>query len=233
MQKTNKAIILHGWTYSVEKWNHVIDLLEKEGIQVELLLIPGLTAKTDKAWMINDYIDWLKKIIDKNKEKVTLIGHSNGGRIASIFSAKYPEKVKNLVLIDSAGIYHHDFKIQFKKFVFGILAKLGKKITTSVRLKDLLYWLAQESDYQKATLEMKKTMMNLINFDLTSSLKKIKIPVFIVWGENDKITPLSDGKIIQELIKDSELYAIRSAGHSPHFTHAEEVAEQIIKKITK
>lgn len=233
MQKTNKIIILHGWTYSTEKWSHFINLLEKEGIQVELPFVPGLTVKTNKIWNIDNYVDWLKKIIDKNKEKIILIGHSNGGRIAAVFSAKYPEKVKNLVLIDSAGIYHHDFKIRFKRLVFEILAKLGRKITASVKLKDLLYWLVGESDYQSATSEMKKTMINLINFDLMPSLQKIKIPVFIVWGEKDKITPLSDGKIMQESIKDSNLYIVSSAGHIPQFTHTEEVVEQIIRKTIK
>jgi pimeloyl-ACP methyl ester carboxylesterase len=41
-----------------------------------------------------------------------LLGHSNGGRIALAFAEKYPDKVKQLVLIDSAGIYHNEFSIR-------------------------------------------------------------------------------------------------------------------------
>ena len=54
----NKIFILHGWTYSTEKWNPLIDLIKKNGFEVEMLNVPGLTEKIDKPWNINDYVEW-------------------------------------------------------------------------------------------------------------------------------------------------------------------------------
>ena len=97
----NKIIILHGWTYSFDKWNPFMSLLKSKGLNPYLLPIPGLTDKINKPWNIDDYVKWFWGKIEK-EEKIILIGHSNGGRIALNFSIKYLEKVAKLILIDSA-----------------------------------------------------------------------------------------------------------------------------------
>ena len=70
-------------------------------------------------------------------------------------------------------------------------------------------------------------MINLINTDLTSILSNIKTPTLIIWGENDKITPLSDGKLMHKLIENSNFFIIKDAKHSPQFTHTNEVVKKI------
>src|SRR3989344_6868211 len=100
----SKLIILHGWAYSTEKWKSFLNLLEEDGVEYEMLKIPGLTAPLKRVWTINDYMGWLRKQVISYKLPVVLLGHSNGGRIAAAFAAKYPSKVSKLILIDSAGI---------------------------------------------------------------------------------------------------------------------------------
>jgi len=78
----------------------------------------------------------------------------------------------------------------------------------------------------------KQTMINLISVDLKPILPQIKIPTLIIWGADDRITPLSDGILMNELIKNSELKIIKNARHSPQFTDAEEVSEIITKYLT-
>lgn len=230
MGTLKKVLILHGWTYSTEKWSPFIKALKDKGFNTELLKIPGLTEKLDSVWDIDNYVSWLKRKIGSDK-KVILIGHSNGGRILLVFALKYPEKVKHLILIDSAGIYHNELPIRLKRFVFKTIARLGRKITKSESLRKTLYKLSRESDYEKASPIVKQTMVNLITFDISSSLNKIKIPTLIIWGEYDKATPLSDGKLMHKLIKGSKMHIVRSARHSPQFTHVNEVIEIILKEI--
>src|SRR5436309_1754011 len=100
MRNIKKIFILHGWTYSIERWEPFINELRKHGIEPEMLQIPGLTAPLDEVWRLDDYVEWLKEIVEKEKDKVTLLGHSNGGRIGLAFAAKYPDKVEKLFLID-------------------------------------------------------------------------------------------------------------------------------------
>lgn len=226
-----KAYILHGWTYSsagndpLDKWNPFMEQLQSKKIQATLLHIPGLTKNVNEVWNLEKYVSWLKKIV--NKDKVILIGHSNGGRIALSFVEKYPDLVEKLILIDSAGIYHNELPIRFKRLVFKNLAKIGKKFTNSETLKKFIYKLAREGDYKNATVAQRQTMLNLIHTDLTPILSKIKVPALIIWGEKDSVTPLSDGKLIQKLIKNSYLNIINKARHSPQFTHPKEVVKII------
>ncbi|MBI4096633.1 MAG: alpha/beta hydrolase [Candidatus Levybacteria bacterium] len=221
----SKIIILHGWTKNLDKWKNFLANLDKKRIDYEFPKIPGLTEDLNEVWKLQDYVKWLKKIIDKEKDKVILIGHSNGGRIALSFVNLYPEKVKKLILIDSAGIRHNELPHKIKVLVFKIIAKIGKKITSSRALEDVLYKLAREGDYRKSSPIMKQTMINLTAADLKPILPQITTPTLIIWGENDKITPLSDGELMHELIKGSKLEIIQDAKHSPMFTHAKQVAE--------
>lgn len=226
-----RVIILHGWTKTLDKWKKFLDALEKKGIKAKFPKIPGLTGNLEKVWELNDYIKWLNNIVDGEKGKIILIGHSNGGRIALAFTNLFPEKVEKLILIDSAGIYHNEFPLKIKRAVFKTIAKIGKRITPSKFLKNLLYRLARETDYRDLNENTRQTMKNLISADLKPILSQIKTPTLIIWGREDRITPLSDGILMNNLIKNSRLEVINEARHSPMFTHPEKVAEIIYDNI--
>jgi pimeloyl-ACP methyl ester carboxylesterase len=227
MGSMNKVIILHGSTKNADKWTPFLTELKKKGISAEMLKIPGLTTVLNKPWNLSDYTKWLKDIVDKEKNKVILIGHSNGGRIALSFVNSYPKKVEKLILIDSAGIYHNELPHRIKVFVFRIIAKIGKKITSSKTLEDLLYKLAREGDYRKSDPIVKQTMINLLNSNKNLNIHGITTPTLIIWGKDDKITPLSDGILMNNIIKNSKLAIIDEAKHSPMYTHIKEVAKII------
>lgn len=223
----DKIVILHGWTYSLDKWDAFVELLRSSGFNVEVLKIPGLTVDSDEIWDLDKYSDWLRKRLSKENAKVILLGHSNGGRIASYFASKFPGKIQKLILIDTSGIYHRGLFLQIKRFLFGSVAKLGKKLTNSTVLRKFFYKLVREKDYQEASPNMQKTMLNLIKTDLTHEFRRISIPTLIIWGGEDRITPLSDGQQINKLIKSSKLKIVKGARHSPFYTHAGEVVKII------
>ena len=227
--KTQNLLILHGWAYDTSKWDLLIAELEKSNMPFKMLKIPGLTAPLDEVWSLADYLEWLSREVKKIDGKVVLLGHSNGGRIASAFTAQNPEKVAELILIDSAGIISRSLKTKLKKVTFASAAKIGKRFIKSNLLKNLLYKAAREQDYNEANPIVKKTMVNLISADLESVFAKIKVPTLIIWGENDRVTPLSDGKKIHSLILGSKFEIIKGAKHSPQFTNSEEVFS-LVKK---
>jgi pimeloyl-ACP methyl ester carboxylesterase len=224
---SKKIYILHGWAYTNDKWSPFVQELEKLGFEVVLLHIPGLTAPLDKSWTLNDYISWLYDTLKKEKEPVILLGHSNGGRIALAFSACYPEKVQQLILLDSAGVYHTDFRTSAKRVIFGTLAKFGQSLKKIESLRRLFYKIVGEQDYRDANPIMQQTMRNLISINLVGDMSNVKCPTLLIWGELDMATPLSDGKIMEEKIPKSELRIISGARHSPHFTHVKETTDAI------
>ena len=227
MGTVKKIYIVHGWLYDTSGWQKFVELLTKAGYTPVLLSVPGLTAPIDRPWTLDDYVVWLKETLKDETEPVILLGHSNGGRISTLFASRYPEKVRALILIGAAGIYHNDLRIRLKRAIFGTLASVGKLLGRVEFLRRILYKLAREHDYEKATPMMRKTMANLITVDLVPTLAAITVPTLLIWGRNDGSTPLSDGYRFKEGIANSQLVIIDGARHSPHVTHPEEVFNQV------
>jgi len=220
---------LHGWAYSTEKWQDFQRELQDRGIELVLLNIPGLTADLDQPWDIDDYLRWLSKELPE--EPTIILGHSNGGRLALNFAWVYPDRVKQLILLDSAGVYHGGLS-KLKRDVFKSIAKLGKNITNSPQAKAILYKLARVNDYNEAPEHMKKVMENMLNSDKDLVLEEIKSKSSIIWGGLDKVTPLTDGVEMHKRLPKSTMRVVEEGRHSPHFTHASEVAD-IVKLVTK
>ncbi len=232
MTKKTKMIILHGWSYSLDKWRDFIDAMEKHGYECELLAVPGLTQAIDKVWTLDDYIAWLDKLLD-SREKPILLGHSNGGRLALAYTHRFPHKVQSLILIASAGVIHKDLKTRAKKTFFKWLAKAGKLLAPSEKLKKILYTFARERDYYQASPIMKQTMINLISVDMVPLLVDINIPTLLVWGEKDRVTPLSDGQTMQAALPKAKLVTLPAAKHAPQFSHPQETAAIIVNNQAK
>lgn len=232
MGTLKKIYIIHGWTYYSDRWQLLSDLLKKNGLVPIILKVPGLTEESDRVWDLDSYVDWLKKETG-DTDNLFLLGHSNGGRIALAFAQKYPQKVDHLILIDSAGIYHDDLPIRIKRALFKGLAKIGKKITKADRMRNLLYMSVGEGDYKNANPKMRQTLANLIESDKNLKLDKITATTTILWGENDKITPPSDGRLMAKKIRNSKLYIIKGAKHSPQYTHPQVVCQKILMDLNE
>jgi len=229
-------LILHGWGGSSDSWKKVIEILEKENVKVIAPDFPGFgKSKTPpQAWALQNFVDWLKEFLEKLKiEKFFLLGHSFGGRVAIKFSLSFPEKIKALILVNSAGIKQ---KWGPKEILIFYLALLGNALFAKSflrRFKDkarnLFYRFFRDRDYGRAKEQMKETMKKVIEEDLLPVLDKIKVKTFIIWGEKDNIVPLKFGKILKEKIKNSELIIFPKVRHSPHLEIPEEFSKKLIE----
>lgn len=230
MGSLKEIVIIPGWTYSTHNWDKLSLALRKAGYQVHIMSVPGLTKISSRIWDLESYIRWLDKKLE-NYSKVILMGHSNGGRIALAYAAARPNNISKLVLIDSAGVFHNEPLVRLKRFVFRMVTKVGKDLGVSKKFRWVIYKLAREHDYERASPEMRETMKNIIYRDLTPLMKKIKFPTLIIWGENDTITPLADGKVINSLIRGSKLFIVKGAQHSPFYTHPKKVTKIVAKNL--
>jgi len=91
----------------------VVEVLLSKGIDV-YLIDWGVPGDEDKKLDLNHYINrYIKKVVEKVKresgcDKLNLLGYCMGGTMCSMYTALYPEDVKNLVLM-TTGI---DFKVE-------------------------------------------------------------------------------------------------------------------------
>lgn len=228
-----KIYIVHGWTYTLDAWDECIAGLKAAGFDPVMLRVPGLTAPSEKVWTLDQYVEWLDSVLPLSSstgpiEPITLVAHSNGGRVAIALAAQNPSRISNLILVDAAGIVHNEMPIRMKRAVFGTIAKTGKKLTSNALIRKIFHKLIVARDYARAPENMRETMKNLISIDLTDRLSKITAKTLILWGNHDKATPVMDAHLMHKRILGSKLVVFEGVGHSPH----KDVPERVVEEIT-
>lgn len=76
---------------------------------------------------------------------------------------------------------------------------------------------------------MRDTFKNIVKEDLVQYLPRIKTPTFLIWGKEDKITPVSIALSTNKAIRNSELIIINGAKHGLPWTNSREFAAVSIK----
>lgn len=217
-------LLLHGWGTSVEPFKGIISLLEKK-FCVTALDLPGFgqTQEPEKAFGVDDFADFVLEFIRQmHCKRLILLGHSLGGRIIIKLASRknLPFEISNIILIDSAGVMPKKTIVQivrqkaFKLSKRILTSRLGSKVFPNA-LEKLKNKMGSE-DYKNASEIMRQTLVRVVNEDLTPFMPKINSPsTLLIWGENDDATPLSDGKIMEELIPEAGLAIVKNAGHYP------------------
>lgn len=221
--------IIHGWTYTVEPWKKTLELLRADGIKVKMLHVPGLTEPSDKVYTIEDYVKWADENIPKG---AVALGHSNGGRILLNLCAKDPEKLKYLILLDSAGVYEPSRKKQ----IIGRLAKIGKPLKKIPFVNKVFHKLAGTTDYSRAPENMKQTLTNMLESDKALDFSKVETPTMILWGKKDTTTPPRQAAKIYESLPHADLKYYANWTHAPYIVDPEGLARAIktlIRRISK
>lgn len=216
---------------NLQKWQPLVDKLKALGAEVFFLPLPGLSTPLEEVWGLNDYADWLHSQIEDKvgaKQSVILLGHSFGGQLALRFTSLYPAKVEKLILIAAAGLRDHSPKQVVKRLLFANLARWGRKLTQASWARNLLYFLAREKDYWQAPPLLRKTMQKVLADEVKDDLPKIKKPTLLLWGKQDRTTPLWMGQFLANKLPQAELLVLDSARHSPQFTHPDWVAREVV-----
>jgi pimeloyl-ACP methyl ester carboxylesterase len=213
------VLILHGWGASMETIMPIVNTLKKDHT-VFALDLPGFGKSQEPEEVFGSfcYADMVKEFMDRLiPGKLSLVGHSFGGKLAIILSSKYPDLFQRVVLIDSAGLIPKrtlKYHIRVKGF------KLLKKLYTTLvfwedkdKRMEKLYRKFGSDDYQNSTGIMRKILVRVVNENLKPILRDIKAPTLLIWGDKDDATPLYMGHIMEKEIKDSGLVVFEGAGH--------------------
>ncbi|HEY8361999.1 MAG TPA: alpha/beta hydrolase [Tissierellaceae bacterium] len=213
------VLVIHGWGANINTIMPIVNIL-KDKFRVHAIDLPGFGLSSQPKEVINSfqYAEIIKKYIDKmGIDKITLIGHSFGGKLSIILGSKYPELVEKIVLIDSAGLIpKRGPKYYIKVYSFKTLKLLYKNLFFWIKDDEKLEKLYKKfgsTDYKEASGVMRKILVTVVNENLFPLLNKIKAPTLLIWGENDTATPLYMGKIMEKEIKDSGLIVFEGAGH--------------------
>lgn len=198
--------MLHGYLSSKESFAYQINALK---LHFRVIAIDfsgfGKSAEPPYPFSVLDYANEVIALIDKlGVQTYSIIAHSFGGRVA-VKIASRDKRLNKLILTGSAGIKpRRKPSYYFKVFAY----KLLKKFLPEKLLKNF-----GSSEYKTLSPVMKKSYVKIVNEHLNKEYKQIKNPTLIIFGENDRETPLYMAKKIKKYVKNSRLIIINGAGH--------------------
>lgn len=195
------------------------------------------------------------------KNPVPIIGHSMGSFCALAFALESPEKVECLTMVGGTSGWntvrkygvHRSFGIFTKDFwlyrYYGTRIILGlDNLAIHKKLDNLNAWYGfrDKTHFEKTEIYpgdrklpspvRAKWLNSVRKYNLEGRLGEVNIPVLLITGTHDRITPLPMAKILQQGLANSKLNIFTNSGHSPFIEEPDKfrlIFSQFLEKCEK
>ena len=216
-------LLLHGWGCSTKHFEPIARDLAKD-YRVTVIDFPahGQSGRPSEPWGVPEFAACIKELMEKLQiAPADLIAHSFGGRVALYLAANEPQLVNRMVITGGAGLKKEQTEeqkkrsaeYQKKKKMLQNLARLPLVGKAAEKSLDALRKKYGSADYNALDEEMRKTFVKVISQDLRPLLPQINASTLLIWGENDKDTPLWMGQTMEKEIKDAGLVIFENDDH--------------------
>jgi pimeloyl-ACP methyl ester carboxylesterase len=226
------VVLIHGLGSSAETWAALMQLLRKEYL-VYAPDLPGFgkTPLAPEGINIKTHVLYLERFLDVlGYPRVTLIGNSLGGWIATRFAVEHPERVDRLYLLNSAGLRRENMHSPY----------VEDRIAANSSLKQMLgYSLPVPTFVLDALVRNSQTPAYkgfIRGYDpleeLDTVLADVQAPTTIIWGEHDNLLPLVCANDFHKGIANAELVLLPHVGHMPQIQSPVKVAHVIMQNLS-
>jgi len=231
------VVLVHGLGGRAEDWRNLAPYIAKAGFRVYLpdLIGYGRSQKPrDFSYSVHDEAQVVSGFLDALRlQQVDLGGWSMGGAIVQHIAADHPERVRRLMLFDSAGLFvlpawdtglfTPSNPAQLDQ-LDALLMPHPPNVPGFVA-RDIL----RVSDHRAWIIHRALDTM-LTGQDATDKLlPQLKMPVLILWGGEDKITPPSLGETMHQILPQSEFDVIPGCGHLAPGQCAPQMAPMVVQ----
>lgn len=239
------VLLLHGWGSSAALMQPLAARLAPT-CRVHNLDLPGhghspppthAMGVPEHAALVADYIN--RKM---GGGPISLVGHSNGGRIG-LYMASMPEfasMFSSLILISPSGIKPiRGLSYRIKRAAAKVLRLPARLLPSKAAdffndwITHSLIWRALGSaDYNALSGVMRETFVKTVNFFVHDMVGKIRCPVLLLWGDQD--TAISRYQIDQlhSRIPDCGVVVLEGAGHYGHLDAIDTAAQSALSLIS-
>lgn len=203
-----EVLALHGWGRRGKDFSAALD-----GIDALALDLPGFGASPspDEVIGAHGYADIVHQVFDLFDRPPVLVGHSFGGRIAVCLAAKYPYRIKGLVL---TGVPLVRLSPGKKPSIgYRVARRLNKIGVVSDNRMETLKRSRGSSDYRAATGVMRDVLVKVVNESYEPEMLALKSHVELIWGGKDTEVPIEVAEKANETIDDSNLTVLPGVGH--------------------
>ena len=203
------VLFIHGFVggnYDYANFPNELEVRKK--FDVFTFTLPGHDKIIVKNVKFEEWIssaeEQINFLLAHNYHTIYVIGHSMGGVIATYLGSKYKE-VKKLVLAAPAFEFCN-FKNNKINFIDSV--KLIPSIFKNYTFREMM------AKYFKVPLKTVKEFSYLVN-DHYDDVKKINIPILLLWGNKDTTVPFTSIKYVYDNVKskDVELWTIDNINH--------------------
>jgi pimeloyl-ACP methyl ester carboxylesterase len=231
------VVLIHGLGGRSEDWRALAPRLAQAGFRVytpDLIGYGRSERPANFSYSVRDEAEVTIGFMNAmNLRQVELGGWSMGGWIVQLAAAGHPERVKRLMLFDSAGLLvppQWDTRL-FTPTTAAQLAALDQLLmphpppVPGFVATDILRVSRQRGWVVKRALEAMMT-----GHDVTDDLLPgLKMPVLIEWGAEDRITPVNQAETMHRLIPQSRLDVYAGCGHLAALQCAPQMAPNVVQ----
>lgn len=221
-------VLIHGLGNSAEVWAGVMPLLSRERL-VYALDLPGFgkTPLAPEGTNIATHVLYLTRFLDAlGYPRVTLVGNSLGGWIATRFAIEHPERVERLYLLNSAGLRREPMHLPGGDDRQMARQNLEHTWGFSLPIPGFILDAVVRNSQTPAFAGFLRTYDP--REELDDVLDRVQTPTTIIWGEQDRLLPIACARDLHAGISGSELVVLPRVGHLPHVQAPMQVARLVL-----
>ena len=213
------VVLIHGLGGRADDWATIMPRLMAAGFAVYAvdLLGHGASDKPNVDYSIALEAQTVRQFLDEQKlQQVDLVGWSMGGWIALKLAAEYPHRTRTLTLVDSAGftfnapdprVLRPRTRHELEQMAALFSPKAGS--IPAFLARDMLRVMADQDWVVARALESMYSRRDLMD----GKVGGMTMPVQLVWGSEDVLTPLAAGYEMHRQMQQSALSVIDGCGH--------------------
>ncbi|CAI8300884.1 MAG: alpha/beta hydrolase [Bacteroidetes bacterium MED-G17] len=216
-------VLLHGLMGALSNWNGVLDHFSKKyRVVIPLLPIFDMPLKKVGVKGLAEYLD--RFLLHKNYGEVHLIGNSLGGHVGLYYYANKKSQTKTLTLTGSSGLYERAMGDTYPKRGSYIYIKEKVEVTfydPKTATRELVDEVFETINNRNRVIRILAMAKSAIRHNMKEDLKTMHLPVCLIWGKNDNITPPQVAEEFRDTLPNAELLWIDKCGHAPMMEHPE------------
>ena len=229
-------ILLHGWAMHSGLWTPLLSPLANR-FQLHLVDLPGHGhSGAVEPHTLDEITGAVARALDTVRSPLTLLGWSLGGAVALAWARAAPSRIARLILTGTTPCF-----VQRPDWPHAMasttLHQFGDELRVSYRLtlQRFVSLQVQGSDQGRAVLAQLRAHLFargepspdalaaaldvLASVDLRDQVGAIDLPVRLIAGDRDMLTPLAAAKWLAQALPRGSLRIIRGAAHAPFLSH--------------